>query len=397
MARKAKLPSGMWQRGETYYARFSSNGRTVRKRLSRDLRTAKELLNELRARADRGDFGLLDLDYPWTDLKAAFLRWAKQAVRHPEDYRRDLAKFEEFSNVQNCREVTAERIDAYRNWRLDQGVTPRTVNREVATINNMFNKGVKRFRVIDQNPIADVDRLSHTQLAKQRRPLTLEEVQSLFEHSTPDLIPVWRMFMTTGLRRGELSDLRFDDIDWARQTLTVQASNAKSKKAREIPLDDATMSMLVEQREKAADREPVDGPSPAMTASQHRLFSRDHVFVSTVNTPLAHNLLSRFYGTCRRAGIEDAKPNGSIDIHSLRVSFTTLSLEHGANPKAIQAILGHSTLALTMEVYAKATDRSKREAVSVLPFATASTPAHVVPMRTRTVTSPADSAQLGVG
>ncbi len=57
MARKSKMPAGMWQRGQVYYARFSSQGRLVRKRLSTDFATAKLLLNELMARSDRGDFG----------------------------------------------------------------------------------------------------------------------------------------------------------------------------------------------------------------------------------------------------------------------------------------------------------------------------------------------------
>jgi hypothetical protein len=56
-------------------------------------------------------------------------------------------------------------------------------------------------------------------------------------------------------------------------------------------------------------------------------------------------------------------------------------MEHGARPKAIQAILGHSTLEMTMRIYTKATDLSKREAVSVIPFAEASPPGHVVPIR----------------
>ncbi|MCH7688420.1 MAG: hypothetical protein IH899_17350, partial [Planctomycetes bacterium] len=122
MARKTKLPAGMWQRGQTYYARFSSQGRQVRKRLSTDFATATMLLNDLRARSDRGDFGYLDNDYPWKDLRAAFMTWAKQSIRNPDDYRQDLEKFEEYAKPNNVREITPERIHGFRTWRLDQGV-----------------------------------------------------------------------------------------------------------------------------------------------------------------------------------------------------------------------------------------------------------------------------------
>jgi len=114
MARKTKLPPGMWQRGQTYYARFSSQGRLVRKRLSTDFATAKLLLNDLMARSDRGDFGYLDNDYPWKELRTAFMTWAKQEIRNSDDYCRDLDRFEEFDALANVREVTPERIHGYR-------------------------------------------------------------------------------------------------------------------------------------------------------------------------------------------------------------------------------------------------------------------------------------------
>jgi hypothetical protein len=53
-------------------------------------------------------------------------------------------------------------------------------------------------------------------------------------------------------------------------------------------------------------------------------------------------------------------------------------LQQPASPKAVQTILGHATLDMTMRVYAKATDRSMRDAINALPFATATAPDHVL-------------------
>lgn len=100
--------------------------------------------------------------------------------------------------------------------------------------------------------------------------------------------------------------------------------------------------------------------------------------MSRANTPLRNNLLTRFYAVCKRAGIDDAVPGGAVDIHSLRVTCATLMLQNGANPKDVQAILGHSTLTLTMKVYARATEHGKRSAVNALPFASTTAPAHIV-------------------
>jgi hypothetical protein len=112
---------------------------------------------------------------------------------------------------------------------------------------------------------------------------------------------------------------------------------------------------------------------------------REHVFTNHEGRPHKHNLMRKFYGTCKRAGITDGKRNGSVDLHSLRVTFTAPSLEGGAGPKAVPMILGHATLDMTMRVYAKATDRSMRDAVNALPFATArGTICHRIPTVFRT-------------
>jgi integrase len=242
----------------------------------------------------------------------------------------------------------------------------------------MFNKGVE-WGHIGTNPLAGLKPLRHDKPVKQRRSLTVAEIKGLFEHSPDYLRPVWRTFACTGLRLNELADLRFSDVDFERRTLTVRPELAKSKKAREIPLDDTLLAMLVELRDGAGDRRrPVPGKTAAETADRAARFSRDHVFVTTANTPHRSGLLKLFYAACCRTGIEDAGSGGSVDLHSLRVSFTTLALENGASPKAVQAILGHATLGMTMNVYAKATERAKRDAITALPFASSSTPDHVI-------------------
>jgi integrase len=395
MGRPRKLPAGMVKRGETYYAAFRSGGRLLRKRLSPNFRAAGEMLTELRSRADKGDFGLVDNDYPWADLKAEFLRWARQSVRRPQEYAADLARLESFTTITSVRQITPAFVIAYRAWRLgqfvksrrksangqpvylDRKVSPRTINREVGTLHNLLAKAVQ-WKRIGANPIKEVKPLRHDTQYKERRPLEVGEIERLFAASPEHLRPVWRMFMSTAIRRSELVNMRFADIDFERQTATVRASTAKNHKAREIPLDDTMLAILADLQAQVKDRRPVDHPIAAQAAKQTAAFSREHVFVSRANTPLRNNILTRFYAVCAKAGIDDGHPSGKVDLHSLRVTCATLMLQGGANPKDVQAILGHSTLALTMKVYAKATERGKRSAIGALPFTKVSIPAHVV-------------------
>ena len=101
---------------------------------------------------------MLDNRYPWADLKKDFLAWAKQHIRDWDEYEADLEEFEEFSHVTLCvaGDATADR-SVSAAWRLAEGVTPRTINRQVGTIRNMLAKGVDRFKVIASNALADVE------------------------------------------------------------------------------------------------------------------------------------------------------------------------------------------------------------------------------------------------
>lgn len=387
MPRKKTLPPGMWQRGRVYYARFRKNGRLVRRRLSTSFDVACEILNELRSRADRADFGLIDNDFSWEELKREFLRWVKQTTGNLQAYSRHLHNFETYLRVGSVRQIDHAYVIGYREWRLKQTIrvhgvkvpkaskgkliTPRTVNTEVATLRVMLNKAVE-WKRIGSNPIAGLKPLADKSPRKVRRSLSSQEVESLFAAAPTWLANMLRVFATTGMRRREVVQLRFSDIDFAARTLTVRAEIAKNGKAREIHLDDNVLAILREQKAYAKHREPLRAITPPAK------FSRDHVFVSAAGTPFGANLLKSFYAACKRAGIADGHQGGSVDLHSLRVTFATLTIENGASPKAIQAILGHSTLGLTMAVYAKATEKAKRDAIAALPFAVVSPPDHVV-------------------
>ena len=66
------------------------------------------------------------------------------------------------------------------------------------------------------------------------------------------------------------------------------------------------------------------------------------------NAPWRHSLLRVFYACCEQAEIEGGEQNGSVDIHSIRGTFVSLSFDGGADPKAVQETVGHSTLQMTM-------------------------------------------------
>ncbi len=389
---RSKLPEGMRLRGKVYYAWFKHQGREVRKRLSSDLKVAVGLFHDLRARLERGDWGMLDNDCSWKEVKDQFLVFARQTLRNPEQYEADLNRFERFRPIQSVKQIDSRFIITYRQWRMAKRignpprkgepdrrpfVTPRTANREVGIMVNVLNRAVE-WGLIGSNPIGKIKHLKHDRPTKNRRALSIEEIEALFSVLPEYLRPVIRFIMTTGVRRDEAVELFWSDVDLEAKVATIRAEVAKSHKAREIPLDDDMVEMLHGLKSEAKERQPVAGRTAKQTDQQAASFSRDHVFVNRVNTPWRHNLLEQFYRYAQKAGIADARPRGAVDLHSLRVTFVTHCINGGASPKAVQAIVGHSSLDLTMRTYTKATDQAKRAAISALPFAKATNPSHLL-------------------
>jgi hypothetical protein len=125
--RNGKLPDGMIRRGAVYWADFRAGGRRIRKSLSRNLKTARQLLIELRARAERGDYGLLDNDYPMEDLRAEYLRHCEQTKKPAtvKRYKDNLGAILP-AMPSKVSQITIQTVLAYRKQRLAE-VSPQTI------------------------------------------------------------------------------------------------------------------------------------------------------------------------------------------------------------------------------------------------------------------------------
>lgn len=382
MPRKPKLPPGLQKRGRVYYAKFRTAGRVFHKRLSTSLDDALRMLTDLRARAYRNDYGFTDNNLSIAELRTQYERKIEQVLRPGTvtRYKLGLRNVLERISAIKVSHVSTDAIITYRRDRLAAGDSPRTINHDVGNVSTMFNWAVGQ-RLIGSNPLDKIDPLpTDGEKRKDRRSLSAEEVEAIFEASPDWLRPVLRMFAVTGMRRNEVTNLKFTDVDFERGVVIIRAKTAKTKREREIPLDDEMLATIIRLRDEAPFRRPGKGNTAKDTATIEKRFSKAHVFVTTAGTPWGHNLLKRFYAVCKRAGIRGAEQGGSVDLHAMRVTFTTLSIQNGGNPTDVQATLGHASLKMTMDIYSKTTDRGKRAAVSALPFAKVSNPGHVLPM-----------------
>ncbi len=182
------------------------------------------------------------------------------------------------------------------------------------------------------------------------RTWTADELRRFLDHVRDDrLFPAWRLAASTGLRRGELLGLRWQDVDLhagrvsVRQTLTTvgnkvafgEPKTARGK--RNIALDGVTIGALRTWRTQQAQERLALGPVWQDTGL---VFSRE-------DGSLIHPDTFSFWFD-RHVRAADVP---RIRFHDLRHTHATLALQAGVPAKVVSERLGHATVAFTLDVY----------------------------------------------
>ena len=176
--------------------------------------------------------------------------------------------------------------------------------------------------------------------------LSQEEMQLLFsthyEGQNTEIRRAFAMTCLTGIRRCDIVRLKYSDVDYSNRVLTFRQSKTEghsSKSGVTTPLNDALLSLIGTKSDDAPD---------------------DYIF----HLPSETMCLKALRSWTKKAGIDK-----HITWHCGRHSFATALLSNGSNIKVVSSLLGHSTLRFT-EVYVRAVDKLKEEAINSLPTLT---------------------------
>ena len=133
--------------------------------------------------------------------------------------------------------------------------------------------------------------------------------------------------VSTGIRLSELTALQWPDVDQVQKVIHVRNTDTfttKSKKNRVVPMSDQLCQMMTQRKEEAA--------SELVFHRNGRRFAKDY-------------LSKKFKRSVRLAGL-----NEKLHFHSLRHTFASWLVQHGASLYEVQKLLGHSSVAMT-QVY----------------------------------------------
>ena len=160
---------------------------------------------------------------------------------------------------------------------------------------------------------------------------------------------VYLLLANTGMRVGELLYLKWENVDLAARTITVEGNRERVR-----DLESGKFITLEQDTAKtAAGTRVVPINETALQVLKELAESRGsttgHVVLSTKGKPVdGYEITTSFYRLLKRCGVEKKKRHG---VHSLRHTFATRLIEQGAPIKIVSELLGHSSVAITLNVY----------------------------------------------
>ncbi len=214
-------------------------------------------------------------------------------------------------------------------------------------------KSAVRWGLASRNVCDDVEVPSKVPYRIQ--PLTLKQTRTFLEtvrgHPNEALFV---LAVATGMRRGELAGLKWQDVDLVKGELHVcrslvrvptamgsgymEAEPKTEKSRRSILFPDFALEVLKSHRERQQEAKRQAGE----LWQEH-----DYVFCTPTGTHihLGHDMLEEFKKLLKKAGLPD------IRFHDLRHSAATMLLGMGVHPKIVQERLGHHDIGTTMNTY----------------------------------------------
>jgi integrase len=168
-----------------------------------------------------------------------------------------------------------------------------------------------------------------------------DELKAIFNACTPFQYAVFQCYLRAGLRKQELENLEWTDVDFKAGTITVSPKadfTPKDHEQRTIEIDDTLLNILKDLKRRGS-----------------------YVFANSNGHKYTHSWDdARAIG--KKAKVEDCHP------HRFRATYATRLLQNGVDLKTVQKLLGHSSLESTMRYLAKAESKKVREKVNAVKF-----------------------------
>jgi integrase len=246
------------------------------------------------------------------------------------------------------KKLTSAHVQSFYRDRLDTGLSASTVHK----MHDILRRGLAqavRWHLVPRN-VADTAKPPRP-ASKEMHALSANETRKLLEAAGGDrLEALYILAIHTGMRQGEMLALRWQDVDLENAVVSVRRTLTRSggKVAFGEPkTNKSRRSIRLTSQAVEALRSHLDRQLREMEILGDRYQDQGLVFTTDTGGPInPSNLRQRsFAPLLERAGLPHMR------FHDLRHTCATLLLSRGVHPKFVQELLGHATIAITLDTY----------------------------------------------
>jgi len=332
-ARRKNDKVSLFKRGNVWWSYFYTEG--IRHQYSTgtsNRRQAETVEAKLREDVNKERFQIVQADPNITfgELAARFLASGSTRLHHKFHLKFLLPYFSETPVLR----LTKSAAEEFRRARRSQNpaIKDATVNRDLSVLRHILYWAVDE-QLIAANPLA---RLKMARERRTRRQvLSVAEERLLLPAAKDHLRAMILAALDTGMRRGEITSQRWEDIDFSRQLLFVTRSKTPEGESREIPLTERLLEHLLQRRQA------------------------EGIIFSYKDQPV--RIVKRTWKTA----LKSAKLR-HVRFHDLRHTFNTRLMEAGVLQEVRMALMGHSPGSKVHATYTHIELPVKREAIRKL-------------------------------
>jgi integrase len=353
---------GIGKRQERVYGNQYNRAPAWRKR-SQAFAKKKDAEAELGKRVSlKAEGRYLDIKKECTTIFGELVKKYEENFKHQTSFdnwkKLCLSNFKEYFGadtiISNVRYVDLETYRNHLRQKLTHKRTIRTdatVNREISCLHHLFSKGAE-WELLEQNPFGRGKSLLMKENNQRLRFLSQEELKKLLAVSPDHLQEIIICAVNTGMRRGEMLSLKWEQI----HNGFIYLQKTKTNEPRQIPINDT----LVELFKMIKKQNPGSAYVFAYrTSKKDKTKASENLKVVKFNNTPMNNIKHSFVTAVKKSKIEHCR------MHDMRHTFASHLLMNGASLKDVQELLGHKTIEMTLR-YAHLSQAHKKNAVNLL-------------------------------
>lgn len=243
-------------------------------------------------------------------------------------------------------------VQKWIDGKIEAGYAAKSVKDMRDILRNALNQAIE-WELLRKSPLHGV----HLPKLRRKPPKvwTKEQLEQFFETARNHrLYAAFYLAAKTGLREGEIVQLKWDSVNLDRGVVYVQEHTKTDSSLRPMPLSEKTVEVLRGHQQRQNEEKAILG---SLYADRGYLFTSPKRYGQPLKVD---SLYKTFTRVTNRAGVSH------LAFHGLRHTFATLLLQAGVHPKIVAELLGHSEVRTTLDTYSHVLPVIEKQAVTVL-------------------------------